>query len=66
MLIRRLQRLVQVYTCQNATLLEISCAGSFGFTEWHSYKYDILLLRILEYSILGILNFESHKTNSIQ
>ena len=28
MLNRRLQRLVQVYTCQNATLLEISCTGS--------------------------------------
>ena len=26
---RRLQRLVRVYTCQNATLLEISCTGSF-------------------------------------
>ena len=26
---RRLQRLVQVYTCQNATLLEISCTGSY-------------------------------------
>ena len=25
---RRLQRLVWVYTCQNATLLEISCTGS--------------------------------------
>ena len=24
---RRLQRLVQVNTCQNATLLEISCTG---------------------------------------
>ena len=24
----RLQRLVRVYTCQNATLLEISCTGS--------------------------------------
>ena len=26
---RRLQRLVRVYTCQNATLLELSCTGSF-------------------------------------
>ena len=26
---RRLQKLVWVYTCQNATLLEISCTGSF-------------------------------------
>ena len=29
MLKRRLQRLARVYTCQNATLLEISCAGSY-------------------------------------
>ena len=29
MLKRRLQRLVRVYTCQNATLLEISCTGSY-------------------------------------
>ena len=27
---RRLQRLVWVYTCQNATLLEITCHGSIG------------------------------------
>ena len=26
---RRLHRLVRVYTCQNAALLEISCHGSF-------------------------------------
>ena len=26
---RRLHRLVQVYLCQNATLLEISCRGSY-------------------------------------
>ena len=25
---RRLQRLVRIYTCQNATLLEITCYGS--------------------------------------
>ena len=28
-LIRRLQRLIGVYTCQNATLLEISCTDSY-------------------------------------
>ena len=27
----RLQRLIRVYTCQNATLLEISCSGSYHF-----------------------------------
>ena len=26
---RRLHRLVRVYTCQNGTLLEISCTGSY-------------------------------------
>ena len=31
MLKRRLQRLIRLYTCQNATLFEISCTGSFGF-----------------------------------
>ena len=29
MLKRRLQRLVRVHTCQNATLLVITCTGSF-------------------------------------
>ena len=31
MLKRGLHRLVRVYTCQNATLLEITCHGSFVF-----------------------------------
>ena len=37
---RRLQRLVRVYTCQNATLLIITCRGSYiyipmkGFCNW--------------------------------
>ena len=37
---RRLQRLVRVYTCQNAILLEISCTGSlmYYFVIWLS-KY---------------------------
>ena len=30
---RRLHRLVWVYTCQNATLLEITCHGSYGFQQ---------------------------------
>ena len=29
MLRRRLKRLARVYTCQNATLLEITCHGSY-------------------------------------
>ena len=35
----RLQRLVRVYTCQNATLLEISCIGSYHTCE------DILIVK---------------------
>ena len=32
--------LIRVYTCQNATLLEISCTGSFvSFTEQDKGKY---------------------------
>ena len=29
----RLQRRVRVYTCQNASLLEISCTGSFSLQD---------------------------------
>ena len=25
---------VRVYTCQNATLLEITCTGSYAIREW--------------------------------
>ena len=33
---RRLQRLIRVYTCQNATLYEISCTGSIiNFNQGH-------------------------------
>ena len=35
---RRLQRLVGVYTCQNATLLEITCHGSYAI--FHSSLTD--------------------------
>ena len=34
---RRLHRLVRVYTLQNATLLEITCHGSFG--DFTSMKF---------------------------
>ena len=37
---RRLQRLVRVYTCQNATLLEISCSGSFYFILQESVERE--------------------------
>ena len=33
MLMRRLQRLIWVYSCQNATLLEIACRGSYVYTN---------------------------------
>ena len=36
---RRLQRLVRVYTCQNATLLEISCTGSIIEKKGKGRKY---------------------------
>ena len=32
--LRRLQRLVRVYTCQNTTLLEITCTGSIRSDPW--------------------------------
>ena len=35
---RRLQRLVRVYTCQNATLLEISCHSSII-----EYKHSFII-----------------------
>ena len=41
MLKRRLQRLVRVYTCQNATLLESSCTGSYHTTEFSLLGLDI-------------------------
>ena len=36
---RRLHRLVWVYTCQNATLLEITCHGSYIMLKWESSWY---------------------------
>ena len=46
---RRLQRLVRVYTCQKATLLEISCTGSNILPPalhpwWLSYLWQCWLL----------------------
>ena len=39
---RRLHRLVGVYTCQNATLLEITCRGSYVNQCQHA-SYSLLL-----------------------
>ena len=36
-----MQRLVRVYTCQNATLLEISCAGSFEIVNFPFLGGDV-------------------------
>ena len=46
--IRRLHRLVRVYTCQNATLLEITCHGSFYFS---TEKWQCFLLFIRNISL---------------
>ena len=40
---RRLQRFVWVYTCQNATLLEITCHGSYYLTEQSLGVHSTLL-----------------------
>ena len=34
----RLHRLVWVYTCQNATLFEITCRGSYIYLPWEMYN----------------------------
>ena len=39
---RRLQRLVRVYTCQNATLLEISYTGSYSFIRNHQASWTYM------------------------
>ena len=50
MLQRRLQRLVQVYTCQNATLLEISCQG---LNKTSKNKGDLAIRRV--FSLVGMI-----------
>ena len=39
---RRLQGLVRVYTCQNATLLEISCTGSIIKIQYFAWFYSFV------------------------
>ena len=41
---RRLHRLVWVYTCQNATLLETTCHGSYIFRQVHFYLHILIWL----------------------
>ena len=38
-----LHRLVCIYTCQNTTLLEITCRGSYVVFFLHSYRFKNLL-----------------------
>ena len=47
----RLQRLVWVYTCQNATLLEITCLGSFN--KIGSFQVTLPLAIVLSLSALA-------------
>ena len=48
----RLHRLVWVYSCQNTTLLEIACCGSYILSSIISWACNIYL------SILWVLNFK--------
>ena len=50
---RRLQRLVGVYTCQNATLLEITCTGS-GYNFQNIFYFLILKMQTLMKFHLGL------------
>ena len=48
MLKRRLHRLVRVYTCQNTTLLEITCLGSFVYNDSHLSLNQQYIIKLLE------------------
>ena len=55
---RRLHRLVWVYTCQNATLLEITCHGSYvkcklWFTSVHTCLWNVPGVLVSSMSIDG-------------
>ena len=54
---RRLQRLVIVYTCQNAKLLEITCIGSNGLQE-HYQMVCIQIMMMFCQSWSGSILFE--------
>ena len=46
----RLQRLVRVYTCQNATLLETSCSGSFrSMPRFSGATFSVSVLKSLKF-----------------
>ena len=40
----RLQRLVWVYTCQNATLLEITCRGSYMIRIYGVWRFRVIII----------------------
>ena len=48
---KRLQRLVWVYTCQNATLLEISCTGSYNLRHNKLQKTNVTHCRIVNLNV---------------
>ena len=56
---RRLHRLVRVYTCQNATLLEITCRGS-KYRKFHIFYSTCLCTFCILY-----INFTSENTSDI-
>ena len=71
---RRLHRLVWVSTCQNATLLEITCHGSYvnhfwyiHFYTWHyiNPSHDILWLNIF-FLFLGSIDGMSQCVHPVQ
>ena len=56
---RRLHRLFWVYTCQNATLLEITCHGSYVFSlcaTFHKVTTICTLLVVYPFQFMALLN----------
>ena len=67
----RLHMLVWVYTCQNATLLEITCRGSIiylNFMIWTNKKHEILVLIASESSEVLVSGeyVQTHKSSHVQ
>ena len=54
---RRLQKLVWVYTCQNATLLEITCCGSI-ILFWLSNVISVYYINWETHQILPLISTE--------
>ena len=66
---RRFHRLVWVYTCQNTTLLEITCRGSFAITsdsEQFCHRLDAFVWWFSALMYNGLINTFGHaKTDTI-